>query len=125
MRSAASTRLIAVSGSQLRDSVSKTTMETLSGVCPGVSRNFSFTAPRSSSPPSVIVVPVGDDVAVAFWVALYTATFGLLIWYRVLTPIRVSARHRLRVAKQGFLPLEQVVDVEAGSDRAFLVNLIR
>jgi predicted ferric reductase len=41
---------------------------------------------------------IGDDVAVAFWVALYTVTFGLLIWYRVLTPIRVSARHRLRVA---------------------------
>lgn len=41
---------------------------------------------------------IGDALAVAFWVGLYVATFGLLIWYRVLTPIRVSARHRLRVA---------------------------
>ncbi len=34
----------------------------------------------------------------AFWVGLYVVTFGLLLWYRVLTPIRVSGRHRLRVA---------------------------
>ena len=34
----------------------------------------------------------------AFWVGLYVVTFGLLLWYRVLTPIRVSSRHRLRVA---------------------------
>ena len=39
-----------------------------------------------------------DPVALGFWVGLYVVTFGLLIWYRVLTPIRVSARHRLRVA---------------------------
>jgi predicted ferric reductase len=41
---------------------------------------------------------IGDTLAVSFWVGLYAVTFGLLIWYRVLTPIRVSARHRLRVA---------------------------
>ncbi len=41
---------------------------------------------------------IGDSVAVAFWVGLYVITFGLLVWYRVLTPIRVSARHKLRVA---------------------------
>ncbi len=41
---------------------------------------------------------IGDRLAVAFWVALYIVTFGLLVWYRVITPIRVSARHRLRVA---------------------------
>jgi predicted ferric reductase len=41
---------------------------------------------------------IGDSLAVAFWIGLYVITFGLLIWYRVLTPIRVSARHRLRVA---------------------------
>jgi len=41
---------------------------------------------------------IGDSVAIAFWVGLYAATFGLLIWYRVLMPIRVSTRHRLRVA---------------------------
>ena len=41
---------------------------------------------------------IGDPVAVWFWSGLYAVTFGLLIWYRVLTPIYVSARHRLRVA---------------------------
>jgi predicted ferric reductase len=41
---------------------------------------------------------ISDPVAVSFWTGLYVITFGLLIWYRVLTPIRVSARHRLRVA---------------------------
>ena len=41
---------------------------------------------------------IGDSLAVAFWVGLYAVTFGLLIWYRVLTPVRVSVRHRLRVA---------------------------
>ena len=41
---------------------------------------------------------IGDALAVAFWCGLYVITFGLLLWYRVLTPIRVSARHRLRVA---------------------------
>jgi predicted ferric reductase len=41
---------------------------------------------------------IGDELAVRFWVGLYVATFGLLLWYRVLAPIRTSARHRLRVA---------------------------
>ena len=41
---------------------------------------------------------IGDSLAVAFWVGLYVVTFGLLVWHRVLTPIRVSARHQLRVA---------------------------
>ena len=41
---------------------------------------------------------IGDTLAVAFWVGLYVVTFGLLAWYRAFTPIRVSARHRLRVA---------------------------
>ena len=40
---------------------------------------------------------VSDPLALWFWVGLYIVTFGLLIWYRVLTPIRISARHRLRV----------------------------
>jgi predicted ferric reductase len=40
---------------------------------------------------------IGDPVALWFWIGLYVVTFGLLIWYRVLTPIRVSARHQLRV----------------------------
>ncbi len=41
---------------------------------------------------------IGDQLAVWFWVGLYVVTFGLLLWYRVQAPIRVSARHRLRVA---------------------------
>jgi predicted ferric reductase len=41
---------------------------------------------------------IADPLALAYWVALYTATFGLLIGYRVLAPIRLSLRHRLRVA---------------------------
>jgi predicted ferric reductase len=41
---------------------------------------------------------IGDQLAVQFWVGLYVVTFSLLLWYRVLTPIRVSLRHRLRVA---------------------------
>ena len=41
---------------------------------------------------------IGDSLAVAFWVGLYAVTFGLLIWYRLLAPVRVSARHQLRVA---------------------------
>jgi predicted ferric reductase len=41
---------------------------------------------------------VGDPVALWFWIGLYVATFSLLVWYRVLTPVRVSARHKLRVA---------------------------
>lgn len=41
---------------------------------------------------------IGDPVAVAFWSGLYLVTFGLLAWYRVLTPIATSARHQLRVA---------------------------
>lgn len=40
---------------------------------------------------------VGDPVALGYWIGLYVVTFGLLIWYRVLAPIRLSARHRLRV----------------------------
>lgn len=40
---------------------------------------------------------VDDPVALWFWIGLYVVTFGLLMWYRVLTPIRLSARHRLRV----------------------------
>ena len=41
---------------------------------------------------------IADPLALAYWVALYAATFGLLIGYRVLAPIRLSRRHRLRVA---------------------------
>jgi predicted ferric reductase len=41
---------------------------------------------------------VDDPVALAYWTALYAAAFGLLIVYRVMAPVRLSARHRLRVA---------------------------
>jgi predicted ferric reductase len=41
---------------------------------------------------------VGDTVALGFWVGLYVVTFGLLLVYRVLAPITLSARHRVRVA---------------------------
>lgn len=41
---------------------------------------------------------VADPLALGYWIALYAATFGLLIAFRVLAPIRLSLRHRLRVA---------------------------
>ena len=34
----------------------------------------------------------------ALWVALYVATFGSILWFRVLVPLRRSWRHDLRVA---------------------------
>ncbi len=40
---------------------------------------------------------VADPLALWYWVALYVVTFGLLIVFRVLAPIRLSLRHRLRV----------------------------
>jgi predicted ferric reductase len=41
---------------------------------------------------------VTDPLALAYWVALYVVTFGLLVGYRVMAPIRLSLRHRLHVA---------------------------
>lgn len=41
---------------------------------------------------------VADPLALWYWVALYVTTFGLLLAYRVAAPIRLSLRHRLRVA---------------------------
>ncbi len=41
---------------------------------------------------------IADPVALAYWIGLYVVTFGLLLWYRLLAPMRLSARHRLRVA---------------------------
>ena len=40
---------------------------------------------------------VADPLALWYWVALYVVTFGLLVLFRVLAPIRRSLRHRLRV----------------------------
>jgi len=34
----------------------------------------------------------------AVWIAMYAVTFGLLVWYRLATPVRRSRRHDLRVA---------------------------
>jgi predicted ferric reductase len=41
---------------------------------------------------------VDDPVALAYWGALHGVAFGLLITYRVAAPIRLSMRHRPRVA---------------------------
>ena len=41
---------------------------------------------------------IHDPVAVAYWVALYVAAAGLVLAHRVLDPIRLNLRHRLRVA---------------------------
>jgi predicted ferric reductase len=41
---------------------------------------------------------IHDPVAVAYWVGLYVATVGLVLAFRVLEPIRLNLRHRLRVS---------------------------
>ncbi|MGP3949119.1 ferredoxin reductase family protein [Streptomyces sp. 7N604] len=38
-----------------------------------------------------------DPAARTVWYALYGTATGLVIWYRVLTPVRLNLRHRLRV----------------------------
>ncbi|MCK2216081.1 ferredoxin reductase family protein [Actinomadura sp. ATCC 31491] len=40
----------------------------------------------------------GDPFARAAWYALYLGVAALLVWYRVLAPVRLSLRHRMRVA---------------------------
>lgn len=40
----------------------------------------------------------GDRTARVAWYALYLAVAALVLWYRFLAPVRLSARHRLRVA---------------------------
>ncbi len=40
---------------------------------------------------------VGDATARTAWYVLYGAAGALLVWYRVLTPIRLNQRHRMRV----------------------------
>ncbi|GAA1907407.1 ferredoxin reductase family protein [Streptantibioticus ferralitis] len=39
----------------------------------------------------------GNAVAQAAWYLLYGGAAGLVLWYRVLAPVRLNARHRLRV----------------------------
>ncbi|MCF6525497.1 ferric reductase-like transmembrane domain-containing protein [Streptomyces sp. JJ36] len=39
----------------------------------------------------------GDPFATTAWYALYGAAAALLVWYRVLTPVRLNLRHRMRV----------------------------
>lgn len=39
----------------------------------------------------------GDAVARAAWYGLYGGAAGLVVWYRLLTPLRLNRRHRLRV----------------------------
>ena len=40
---------------------------------------------------------VGSAPARAAWYALYLCTAGLVLWFRVLTPLRLNWRHRIRV----------------------------
>jgi predicted ferric reductase len=40
---------------------------------------------------------VGDPAARTAWYALYITVGALLLWYRVLTPVRLNLRHRMRV----------------------------
>ncbi|MDN0198330.1 ferredoxin reductase family protein [Streptomyces sp. S.PNR 29] len=40
---------------------------------------------------------VGDPTARTAWYTLYIAVGVLLLWYRVLTPVRLNLRHRMRV----------------------------
>ncbi|MFF4042265.1 ferric reductase-like transmembrane domain-containing protein [Streptomyces sp. NPDC001816] len=39
----------------------------------------------------------GRPVATAFWYALYLGVAALVLWFRVLAPVRLNRRHRLRV----------------------------
>lgn len=39
----------------------------------------------------------GRPVATAAWYALYLGAAGLVLWFRVLVPVRLNLRHRLRV----------------------------
>ncbi|MET8453323.1 ferric reductase-like transmembrane domain-containing protein [Streptomyces sp. NPDC005209] len=39
----------------------------------------------------------GRPVATALWYALYLGVTALVLWFRVLTPVRLNRRHRLRV----------------------------
>jgi predicted ferric reductase len=40
---------------------------------------------------------VGNSAAQAAWYALYLGTAALVVWFRLLAPIRLNRRHRLRV----------------------------
>ncbi|MEU9152010.1 ferredoxin reductase family protein [Streptomyces sp. NPDC048417] len=39
----------------------------------------------------------GKPVATAFWYALYLGVAALVLWFRILGPVRLNLRHRLRV----------------------------
>ncbi|KOV65769.1 ferric reductase-like transmembrane domain-containing protein [Streptomyces sp. MMG1121] len=39
----------------------------------------------------------GKPVATALWYALYLGTLALVLWFRILAPVRLNRRHRLRV----------------------------
>ncbi|MEU6091125.1 ferredoxin reductase family protein [Streptomyces sp. NPDC047085] len=39
----------------------------------------------------------GSPAATAAWYALYLGVAGLVLWYRILAPVRLNRRHRLRV----------------------------
>src|SRR5689334_24703131 len=47
-------------------------------------------------------ITTGNDFAVepaakTFWYVLYGSVTALVVWYRILTPIRLNLRHRMRV----------------------------
>ncbi len=42
---------------------------------------------------------IHDPLARVYWTSLYVLTFGLLLVYRVIGPIRMNARHRFKVAR--------------------------
>ncbi|MFG2880903.1 ferric reductase-like transmembrane domain-containing protein [Streptomyces sp. NPDC048297] len=39
----------------------------------------------------------GDRAATALWYALYVGVAALVVWFRILSPVRLNRRHRLRV----------------------------
>jgi predicted ferric reductase len=39
----------------------------------------------------------GDRAARIWWIGLYVAVFGAILWWRVIEPVRFNARHQLRV----------------------------
>ena len=38
-----------------------------------------------------------DQAARVWWVGLYVLVFGAILWWRILSPVRLNTRHRLRV----------------------------
>jgi predicted ferric reductase len=41
---------------------------------------------------------IDDPIARIYWIGLYVATFGLLLWFRFAAPVAVNLRHRFHVS---------------------------